>query len=40
MPDATKSRDAVKRTMTREQIAESRRRIEAFVAKKPVTRTQ
>jgi len=40
MPDATKARDDVKRTMTREQIAEGRRRSDAFVAKKPVTRTQ
>ena len=40
MPDATKARDDVKRTMTREQIAEGRRRTDAFVAKTAATRTQ
>ena len=30
LPDAASARDELKRTMTREQIAESRRRIDAF----------
>ena len=34
-PDAASARDNLKRTMTREQITEGRRRAETFVAKKP-----
>jgi TPR repeat protein len=39
MPDAAKARDEVKRRMTREQIAEGRRRTDAFAAKTPAARS-
>jgi hypothetical protein len=35
IPDAVQARDALKGKMTREQVAEGRRRVESFVAKKP-----
>jgi hypothetical protein len=38
IPDAAKARDNLKRTMTREQLAEARRRTDAFSAKKPAAR--
>lgn len=40
MPDAVKARDQVKRRMTREQIAEGRRRTDAFAAKAPAQPTR
>jgi TPR repeat protein len=36
LPDAAKARDELKRSMTREQLAEGQRRADAFVARTPV----
>ena len=38
--EATEIRDELERSMTREQIAEGKRRARAFAPKKPATQTQ
>jgi TPR repeat protein len=40
MRDAAQARDILKRSMTREQINEGRRRADAFVAKKTAPQSQ
>ena len=40
LKDASNARDQLKRTMTRAQVTEARRRTEAFVPKKPAPPAQ